>query len=162
MKCPACGKSLWFAKSRCPFCQAELPALERPARPWSVSIPSLFFLIIGVITLVLLGLQFIKPEHTARLQEFRLRDPFHFYMLVLMPALLVAASLLMLRGSNLARWVFVIFVGNNVFWQTIKFPTTAWPGATLFVLLVVMLFLPQSNTFFGGIFPGDKPKAKPS
>lgn len=161
MKCPSCGKNLWLVKSHCPFCRQPLPPIERPKRPWPVSLVCWAFFAIGMVALVVLLLPPADAAAAEWRNQFRLKQPLQYYALFLMPVLLVASSLLMLRGLNLARWFFVIWFGNAVFWQIAKNPKQALYGALTLLIGVLILFLPASNAFFRPPPPAGSPKDKP-
>ncbi len=148
MKCPHCHKDLWLAQTRCPFCHADLPATQRPTRPWTVSLVCWCYFAIGVLALVVLLLPPPTPAAAEWLRQFRLKQPFQYYGLFIMPALLAGSALFMLRGNNLARWFFVIWFGNATFWQVLKNPMPSLPGALLFLIGALILFLPAANSFF--------------
>lgn len=148
MKCPVCGKSLWFRLPACPNCKAPLIGAARPPRPWTVSLPCWIFFALACLNLFLVVLGDWAPGNAGWRESFRVKAPLQFYLRYLMPLLMVVLVLFMLNGRNWARWVFVIWFGNSLFWQVLKMPQTAWPQAVLFVVCVGLWFLPRSSQFF--------------
>lgn len=148
MKCPACGKSLWFRLPECPHCHAALGESGPPVRPWTVSLPCWVFFALGLLNLALVLLADWTPGNEGWRESFRVKAPFAFYMRYVMPLTMMALVLFMLNGRNWARWVFVVWFGNAIFWQVIKTPRMAWPQAVLLVVCAVLWFLPRSDRFF--------------
>gem|GEM_PF-2776190 len=150
MKCPACGKSLWFRLPECPHCHAALGDGSHPARPWTVGLPCWIFFALGLLNLLLVVVRDWAPGNAEMRESLRVSAPWVFYVRYAMPLLMMVLALFMLNGRNWARWVFVVWFGNSLFWQVLKAPRDFWPQAVLFVVCAVLLFLPRSNRFFEG------------
>ncbi|MCX8156062.1 MAG: hypothetical protein N3J91_06420 [Verrucomicrobiae bacterium] len=162
MKCPACGKSLWFRLPECPHCHAALAGAGRAGRPWTVSLPCWVFFALACLNLAMILLADWAPGNAGWRESFRVKAPFAFYMRYAMPVLMLALVWFMLYGRNWARWVFVVWFGNAFFWQVLKTPKLAWPQAVLFAVSVVLWFLPRSNQFFSPPAPGRAGGAAPA
>lgn len=150
MKCPACGKSLWFRLPACPYCHAPLGPAEL-ARPWTVSLPCWIFFALGFFNLVTVLLTDWTPGNEGWRESFRVKAPLAFYLRYVMPVIMMSLVFFMLNGRNWARWVFVVWFGNTIFWQALKTPKSAWPLALLFGVCTALWFLPRSTRFFTGV-----------
>src|SRR5258706_8165991 len=110
MKCPSCGKSLWFVRTFCPFCKTTIAA---PERPRSVTVVSWISLVFGCLVF-LTGLLPKSPEAQRHIAEYRSQHPFLYARLWAGPVLAMICGMSMLRGFNWARWLFVLWFGYNL------------------------------------------------
>jgi hypothetical protein len=146
MKCPSCGKSLWFVRELCPFCKRAIPA---PPRPRSVTVISWVFILIGGIALLTSMLPKL-PGGEQQAAEFKAQHPFLHAFLFFELILAVVCGAGMLRGWNWARWVLVLFFGYNIIGNLIRGPLLSLFPGLLFGLGVFLLFRPQASAFFRG------------
>ena len=143
MKCPGCGKSLWFARRFCPFCKATIIV---PARPRSVTVISWFSIVVGIIALLAIVSSSIPSGYgLPRPLAARL----HLYL----PAVVVGlCGTAMLRGVNWARWLFAVWGGYNAVGQLFPFRPylllLGLPRALLLGIALYFLFRPAANAFF--------------
>ncbi len=144
MICPNCGRSLWFVRDFCPFCKNQLLA---PQRPKSITVISLLAILSGI------GSAVVVLAPAAREVMARTSTLTHFLTFASI-ALQTISGVAMLRGSNWARWAFVVTLAYN---QLSKVLSGHWNGSptNIFGLLLVAtayyyLFRPAGNAFFSG------------
>src|SRR5437868_9022059 len=82
MKCPTCGKSLWFLRTFCPFCKAAIAA---PPRPKSVAVISWIALVVGGI----MFLAMMAPNAQRSLADYRSQHAFLYARLCAGPVVAV-------------------------------------------------------------------------
>ena len=110
MTCPGCGNSLWFVRTYCPFCKVNISA---PARPRSVAVISWIYILGGGWILLALTV-FSTPDSRRVLAEAWSQHPFATLWLCGVPPVGLFCGFFMLRGMNWARWVLVVWFGENV------------------------------------------------
>ena len=151
MKCPSCGKSLWFVRTFCPFCKTTISA---PARPRPVTIISWFAIVFGgVVFLVSLFLA-KSPDGQRVISDYRSQHPFLYARILAGPLVALACGTFMLRGANWARWLFALLFGYNVI-SNIAYSSSRSLGPDLlggliFGAAVYHLFRPAATAFFRG------------
>jgi hypothetical protein len=157
MKCPNCGKSLWFLRSFCPFCKTKIAAAPRPKSVtvvgWVVLVSSFISLFAGVV--------FLGPEERRYLAQFRAHHPFQWAVSHASPVITILCSIGVLLGHNLARCVLLAAIGWNILRGVATGSTLHPPNdvsslpllacQALFILVVgYYLFRPQAKPFFLG------------
>ena len=150
MKCPNCGKSLWFVRHFCPFCKTQFLA---PPRPKSVTVISCLAIVSGIAQAFVV----LSPAARELMAGMSIVNRFLTFASI---ALLAIAGVVMLRGFNWARWTFVVTVAYN---QLSKLFSGHWNASSVNVLgllLVVTacyyLFHPVANAFFSGACSPDR------
>jgi hypothetical protein len=147
MKCPSCGKSLWFVRAFCPFCKIPIVA---PLRPKSVTVISWMALVIGGIAL----LAIMSPNAQRNFAEYRSQHTFLYVWFCAGPVVAVICGAFMLRGVNWARWLLVLWFGYNVIGNVVRSPLKllipSLAGGSVFVVAVCLLFRPAATAFFCG------------
>ena len=155
MKCPHCGKSLWFLRSFCPFCKTNITA---PPRPKSVTVVGRVFLILSCGALLMLA--FSPPEEREFLARLRSNHPLQWVGRFIVPAVSLLSAGCVLLGHNWARWVLTANLGFNFLFSAaflanlqnlVHSPLTIIMGKLLAFLVVgYYLFRPQARAFFSG------------
>lgn len=138
MKCPNCGKSLWFLRDFCVFCKSKLVS---PPRPTSVTVIGWLAVVIGFGQMWVLYL----ARHMLNYAE----HPPSFFIGFINPGLIVVSGLFLMRGMNWARWVLVIILAYNQISQILK----QRPNFIAVIILAAFgyfLFRPAANAFFSG------------
>ena len=116
-------------------------------RPRSVTVISSIFIAFGGIAL-LTSLLPKLPGAEANIAEFRSQHPVQYVMTCLGPILAFVCGIFMLRGCNWARWVLVVWFGNNVVSSVFHSPLRFLLPGLLFAVAIYFLFRPQSTKFF--------------
>lgn len=146
MKCPSCGKSLWFLRTFCPFCKVTIAA---PARPRSVAVVSWFYIVVG--TWFLLALTVLStPDSRRVLAEVWLEHPFATLWLCGVPLVGIFCGFFVLRGINWARWVLSLWFGYNSVNGLVHDPLLLknLVSAVFVGTIVYLLFRPAATRFF--------------
>src|ERR1044071_7051448 len=104
MPCPNCGKSLWFVRMICPFCNKPL---DPPPRPKSVTV-------ICIIILALCGIGLLASFGNEAMVPGRLRHPIRFALFYGGIAIAFISATFALFGHNWARWLLVIWLTYNL------------------------------------------------
>ena len=107
-------------------------------RPLSITIISWIFIAAGAIGLVYHG------------NEVRTRRPFEYELLwvCLVRLLAILAGLFMLRGSNWARWLLVLWLGYHVGLSFLHTPFELIVHSILFVAVLYFLFRAPASAYF--------------
>jgi len=152
MKCPNCGKSLWFARTFCPFCQTAIAA---PARPRSVTVIGWLSLVLGLLVLAALFPK--SPDAQRNMAQYGSQHPFLFARLWAGPVIALVCGVFMLRGHNWARWLYVVSFGYNVIDNMAHSSLRRLALASIPGLLIgaaaYYLFRPAATGFFRGRIP---------
>ena len=147
MKCPTCGKSLWFVRDACVFCKTKLTA---PPRPKSVTVVSWLVIISGVGTAFFLS----TPAAREFMAKAREQHPITSIITYLDVALRMICGTLMLRGVNWARWTLGLVLGYGVvshLGSASRNLAPAYLGQLVwFAVVVYYLFRPAAKAFFTG------------
>ena len=114
-------------------------------RPLSITIISWLFLATGAIGLAYHG------------TEFKAQRPFEndavWVCLVRLLAILCGAF--MLRGSNWARWLLVVWMGYHIVLSALHSPLQLFVHSLLFAVILYLLFRPQATAYFRGPSTGN-------
>jgi len=107
-------------------------------RPLAVAIISWVFIAAGTI-----GLAY----HAT---EFRADRPFQYDVLwvCLVRFLALLGGVLMLRGSNRARWLLVVWMGYHIVLSVLHSPWQLFVHSMLFGVILYLLFRPQASEYF--------------
>lgn len=107
-------------------------------RPLSITIISWLFIAAGVVGLAYHG------------NEFRVRRPFEYELLwvSLVRLLAILAGVFMLRGSNRARWLLVLWLGYHVGLSFLHTPFELMVHGLLFVAVLYFLFRAPASAYF--------------
>ena len=116
-------------------------------RPRSVTVISWIFVAFGGIAL-LTSLLPKSPGAEANIAQLRSQHPVHYALMCLGPILALICGIFMLRGCNWARWVLVVWFGNNVVGTVFHSPMRFLLPGLLFAVAVYFLFRPQSTKYF--------------
>ena len=145
MKCPNCGKSLWFVRDTCVFCKTRLTA---PPRPRSVTVISWLVIISGV------GTAFILWAARESVAKTMAQHPITGILSYLDAALRMICGTLTLRGVNWARWTLGLVLGYDVvshLGSASRNLVPAYLGQLVwFAVIVYYLFRPAAKAFFTG------------
>ena len=114
-------------------------------RPLSITIISWLFLAAGVI-----GLAY----HAT---EFKAQHPFEndAVWVCLVRFLAILCGTFMLRGSNWARWLLVVWMGYHIVLSVLHSPLQLVVHSLLFAVILYFLFRPQASAYFRGASPGN-------
>ncbi len=109
-------------------------------RPSSITVISWIFIAAGVA-----GLAY----HAT---EFNAQRPFDndFFWVCLVRLLAILGGAFMLRGSNRARWLLVVWLGYHVALSVLHTPFELVVHSLLFAAVLVFLFRPQASAYFRG------------
>ena len=162
MKCPSCGKSLWFVRTFCPFCKIPIAA---PPRPKSVTVISWMSLLGGGMFLFL----FLSPSVQHSLAQLKSQHLLSYVRVMAGPVLIIICGTFMLRGANWARWLLVLWFGCNTIESVVRAPwrlpalgsLVGLLAACLFGTVVYFLFRPAATAFFRGR-AAEAPKRPPA
>ena len=145
MNCPNCGKSLWFVRMACPFCQAQIKA---PARPKSVTVTC-------VIILVLCGLGFLASLGNQAMVPDRTHHPIRFALFYGGIGVAFLSGTFAFLGHNWARWLLIVWLAYNVAVGILVQASLMFILLRAFVLAATgyYLFRPQAKLFFSGSAP---------
>ena len=107
-------------------------------RPLSITIISWIFIAAGVV-----GLAY-------HANEFRTRSPFDYELLwvCFVRLLAILAGVFMLRGSNWARWLLVLWLGYHVGLSFLHTPFELIVHSLLFVAVLYFLFRAPASAYF--------------
>ena len=107
-------------------------------RPRSITVISWLFIAAGVI-----GLAY----HAT---EFRADRPFQndAVWVCLVRLLAILGGVLMLRGSNRARWLLVVWMGYHIVLSILHSPFQLFVHSLLFGVILYFLFRPQASAYF--------------
>jgi hypothetical protein len=170
MRCPSCGKSLWFVRTCCPFCKTAIAA---PAQPTAVGI-------IGLITIIYAGMLLLSTFTQRYIAQDRPQDAFKYAWLCANVVVALITGVFMFGGHNWARWLFALWFGRNIItsiwngYNTISSnPGSSWKtlvlsmgppllGGFLFGAAVYFLFRPAAAAFFSGRSLRKPPKIPPT
>ncbi len=156
MKCPHCGKSLWFVRTSCPFCEARI---EAPKCPRSVMVVGWAFLALNCAALLVMA--FIYPsEEQQYLARLRSNHPWQWTFFFFGPVFSILASSCVLLGHNWARWALTTYLGLNVLVSVAHgsglhfsngFPLPLiLARLSLFFAAAYFLFRPKARAYFLG------------
>lgn len=144
MICPNCGKSHWFFRGFCPFCKSQFPA---PPRPKSVTVISWLAIISSI------GQAFVVLTPTGR-EIMAQISPLSRFLTFASITLLFISGVVMFRGTNWARWAFVVTVAyiqiGKVFSGQLITSLASILGLVLVATAYFYLFRPGANAFFSG------------
>ncbi len=148
MKCPNCAKSLWFARTFCPFCRTSFHAAPLPP-PLKI----VCWVLIGFSALGLVSLLLPSPDVQHMLDYTRARGKLAYLQLWLTPFGLIVSALFILRGINWARWLLLAWLTWNLFAQLRVTSGSHGLMPLLFKALVLAgsafyLFRADANAFF--------------
>ena len=109
-------------------------------RPISVTIISLIFAAAGVIGVVF------------HLTEFNLQQPFQYDLVwvVLIRLMAIVCGVYMLRGSNWARWLTLIWIAYHVILSGFHSLFELAVHSLLFAVFAYFLFRPRASEYFRG------------
>jgi len=148
LTCPKCGKDLWFMRDFCPFCKSTIPV---PARPRSVTVISLIFIVLGVVMLISLVSKGADWFHQGADKNSV------YYVLTYLrtwagPILAILCGVSMLRGLNWGRWLLILWCGNNILNSVLSTHRgqllVSLSTLLLFAIVFLLLFRPAANAFF--------------
>jgi uncharacterized membrane protein YesL len=110
-------------------------------RPLSVTVIGWIFLVAGVI-----GVAY----HAT---EFRRHGPFQHDLVwvCLVRLLAIICAVFMLRGSNWARWLLVIWMAYHVILSAFHSPSQLIVHGILLAVIVYLLFRPPTSAYFRGV-----------
>jgi hypothetical protein len=148
MKCPSCHRSLWFARTYCPFCRTTFYAAPRPT---SIKVLAWFFIVAsGCFMLAMLS---PSADRIQMLDRIKAIGPMHYIRFWATPFLMVISAVGILRGLNWARWALVVILGANLLTRIST--TNSIQGVPQLSLNVAMLgvasfylFRPAAGAFF--------------
>jgi hypothetical protein len=109
-------------------------------RPHSITVISWIFVAAGVV-----GLGY----HAT---EFKARHPFDydFLWVCFVRLLAILCGVFMLRGSNWARWLLVVWLGYHVALSALHTPFELVVHSLLFAAVLFFLFQARSSAYFRG------------
>lgn len=114
--------------------------LVRPMkkRPLSITIISWLFLAAGII------------GFAYHVTEFKAQRPFEndAVWVCLVRLLAILGGAFMLRGSNWARWLLVVWMGYHIVLSVLHSPLQLFVHSLLFAVILYFLFRPQASAFF--------------
>jgi len=114
-------------------------------RPRSLTLISWLFVTAGVI-----GLAY----HAT---EFKAWRPFEYDLVwvCLVRLLAILCGVFMLRGSNWARWLLVVWMGYHIVLSVLHSPLQLFVHSLLFAVILYFLFRPQASAYFRGARNGN-------
>ena len=109
-------------------------------RPLSITIIGWLFVAAGVIGLA------------CHATEFKARRPFEYdaVWVCLVRLLAILCGVFMLRGSNWARWLLVVWMGYHIVLSALHSPLQLIVHSLLFAVILYFLFRPQASAYFRG------------
>jgi formate hydrogenlyase subunit 3/multisubunit Na+/H+ antiporter MnhD subunit len=119
-------------------------------RPHSITIIGWLFLVVGVV-----GLAY----HAT---EFNAQHPFDYELVwvCFVRLLAILCGVFILRGSNRARWLLVVWLGYHVALSVLHTPFELAVHGLLFAVILFFLFrAPASAYFRGARTPAQSPKS---
>ena len=145
MKCPSCGKSLWFIRNFCPFCKRNISAAPRPK---SVAIICDIFIVGSCLVLLMF---FISDRSELYLPE-RSGHAVRYAYFLFVPISYIIFSGFSFLGHNWARWGLVGCLVSNVLVTLVRHWQTSFLIARILAVAVVgyYLFRSQARPFFMG------------
>ena len=120
-------------------------------RPRSITIISWLFIAVGVIAL----LYHLAPQLLAQRDGQRPLEQGLLWV-CLVRVLAVLSGVFMLRGSNWARWLLVVWLAYHIILSAFHSLTQVVVHALLFGVVLYFLFRPQASAYFRRL------KAEPS
>lgn len=91
------------------------------------------------------------PESAKSREEFRIKDPVNYYHFHVTLFILAVSAIGMLKGNNMAKWLFVAWLAYRVYCN-IGTPVQLSLVVVITAVVCFYLFRPQATAFF-------KPKA---
>ena len=127
---------------------AVKPMRTMSERPLSVTMISWLFLIAGVI-----GVAY----HAS---EFRLGGPFQYDLLwvCLVRLIAIVCAVFMLRASNWARWLLVVWIAYHVVLSGLHSPLQFIVHGVLLAVVICFLFNAKAAAYFRGVRAEPAPK----
>ena len=115
-------------------------------QPRSITVISWIFIAAGVV-----GLAY----HAG---EFKAQGPFDydFLWVCFVRLLAIICGVFMLRGSNWARWLLIVWLGYHVALSVFHAPFELVVHSLLFAAVLYFLFRPQATAYFRGTLPLSK------
>jgi hypothetical protein len=109
-------------------------------RPRSITVISWIFIAAGAI-----GLAY----HAT---EFKADRPFQYDVVwvCLVRLLAILSGVFMLRASNWARWLLVVWMGYHIVLSVLHSPLQLFVHGLLFAVILYFLFRPQASAYFRG------------
>jgi hypothetical protein len=103
---------------------------------------------ITVISWIFLAAGFIGLAYHAT--EFNARSPFEYDVVwvCFVRLLAILCGVFMLRGSNWARWLLVVWLGYHVILSVLHTPFELLVHSLLFAGVLYFLFRPQASAYF--------------
>ena len=108
---------------------------------------------ITVISWIFLAAGFIGLAYHAT--EFNAQSPFEYDVVwvCFVRLLAILCGVFMLRGSNWARWLLVVWLGYHVILSGLHTPFELLVHSLLFAGVLYFLFRPQASAYFRGTPP---------
>ena len=112
-------------------------------RPRSITVISWLFMAAGVIGLA------------CHATEFKADRPFQYEVgwVCLVRLLAILCGVFMLRGSNWARWLLVVWMGYHIVLSALHSPMQLFVHGLLFAVILYFLFRPQASAYFRSTRP---------
>ncbi|SRR6266540_1385686 len=109
-------------------------------RPLSITVISYVFIGAGVVGLV---------YHAT---EFLAQRPFEYDLVwvCFVRFLAILCGVFMLRGSNWARWLLVVWMGYHIALSVLHSPLQLFVHSLLLAVILYFLFRPQASVYFRG------------
>src|SRR6266511_1765744 len=109
-------------------------------RPRSLTLISWLFVTAGVI-----GLAY----HATEFQAWRPVE-YDLVWVCLVRLLAILCGVFMLRGSNWARWLLVVWMGYHIALSVLHSPLQLFVHSLLLAVILYFLFRPQASMYFRG------------
>lgn len=112
-------------------------------RPLVITIISWIFIVAGFI-----GLAYHATEINASTAFEK-----EFIWISFVRLLAIVCGVFLLRGSNWARWLLLVWLGYHVILSILHTPLELVVHGVLFAVILYFLFRPQSSAYFRGTKP---------
>ena len=121
-------------------------------RPTSVTIIAWFIIVTCALSIVITPINFRNPEVIAILEKSPVPVNVQLALGVFIASLNLICGVFMLMGKNWARLLYVTVAVLGFGFSVITSPMKMMliPGLLVFVLIVVLLFMPGPSAFFTG------------
>jgi hypothetical protein len=125
-------------------------------RPTSVTVISWILIVAGGISLISTTAMINNPMTRELMSKSLLSVPAQYAITYLGLLITIVSGIMMLKGYNWARLLYVIWgtLGFMVGLITSPMKTAMIPGLIVFVVAVIFLFRPTANSYFSPAEPG--------
>lgn len=131
-------------------------------RPLSITIIAWLLIVTAAISVIVNTVMLDHPTARELMAEDPVPMPVQYAILYLSLMINLTAGIAMLKGRSWGRFLYVVagVIGFAIAFATSPAKALVIPGAVVFVVIVVFLFLPTANAYFSrrGL-PSDAPSA---